>query len=254
VTKIPTPPLTGFGSTIVKISLLMMTVELIIMAGFNYFGVLPLDWKLAVLDAGLLAVVVATIAYFGFIRPKDQQILVAIDALTEARLDAENLARFDSLTGVLSRRALLDTLDTEVERAERYGRALTCIMLDLDHFKELNDRYGHQFGDRILHRIAQAISEHCRTNDHLGRYGGEEFLIILPETQIDDATKFAERIRLAVAETTLDGSEERVTLSAGVAEWHDGEGSASRLISQADLALFEAKAAGRNRIMVSKSA
>jgi len=253
VTKTSTPPLTGFGSTIVKIALVILAVELFIMLGFDWFGVLPFDWTLALLDAGLLAVVVAIIAYFGFIRPKDRQILAAIAALAEARLDAENLARFDSLTGVLSRRALLDALDTEVERAERYGRALTCIMLDLDHFKELNDTYGHQFGDKALHRIARVMSEHCRTNDHLGRYGGEEFLIILPETHIDDATKFAERIRSAVAETTLDRSKERITLSAGVAEWRDVEGSASRLISQADLALLEAKADGRNRVKVSKS-
>jgi diguanylate cyclase (GGDEF)-like protein len=87
----------------------------------------------------------------------------------------------------------------------------------------------------------------------LGRYGGEEFLIILPETRIDGATTFAERVRSAVAETTLDRDKERITVSIGVADWRDGDGSASRLISQADRALLEAKAAGRNRIIASQA-
>lgn len=243
----------GFGSTIVKIALVMFAVEILIMLGFHWFGVLPFDWRLALIDAGLLAVIVATIAYFAFIHPRDRQILAAIATLAEARRDAENLARFDALTGALSRRPLLEALDTEVERAERYGRALTCIMLDLDHFKAFNDTYGHQFGDKVLHRIARVIAEHCRTADHFGRYGGEEFLIILPETRVDDATNFAERVRLAVAETPLDVDEGRVTLSLGVAEWHDGGNSASRLISQADRAMLDAKAAGRNRVVVSQS-
>lgn len=253
MTKSSIPPLTGFGSTIVKIALVMLAVEILIMLSFHWFGVLAFDWRLALVDAGLLAVIVSTIAYFGFIRPKDQQILAAMSDLANARSEAENLARFDSLTGVLSRRPLLKALGAEVERAERYGRALACIMLDLDHFKAINDTYGHQNGDKVLHRIAQLISEHCRINDHVGRYGGEEFLIILPETQIDDAIKFAERVRVAVAETPLDHGEQRVTLSLGVAEWRDGTDSASKLIRQADLALLEAKAAGRNRVSARKS-
>jgi len=162
-------------------------------------------------------------------------------ALEEARLDAENLVRFDALTGVLSRRALLEALDLEVARAKRYGSALACLMLDLDHFKAINDTYGHPFGDRVLHLIARVMSDHCRTNDHLGRYGGEEFLIILPETRIDGATTLAERVRSAVAETSLGQDDERITLSIGVAEWRDGDGSAKRLIAQADQALLEAK-------------
>jgi len=248
VSRTSTPPLTGFGSTIVIIALVMFAVEIVIMLAFHRFGVLPFDWKIALVDAGLLAVVVSPIAYFGVIRPKDQQILSAMAALAEARLDAENEARYDALTGVLSRRAILDALDAEVERAARYGRALSCIMLDLDHFKVFNDTFGHQFGDEILHRIAQVISRHCRTNDRLGRYGGEEFLIVLPETRMDAATVIAERMRLAVADTPAGTGEEKVTLSLGVAEWRDGDGSASKLISRADLALFEAKAAGRNRV------
>jgi len=252
VTQTPQPPSTGFGLTIVKIALVMLAVEILIMLGFNWFEVQLLGWRLALVDAGLLAVIVATIAYFAFIRPKDRQIRAIMASLDEARRNAENLARFDALTGVLSRRALLEALDVEVARAKRYGSALACLMLDLDHFKRINDKYGHPFGDTVLHLIARVISEHCRTNDFLGRYGGEEFLIILPETQIDGATTIAERVRSAVAETSLDQNDERITLSIGVAEWRDGDGSAKRLIAQADRALLEAKSAGRNRIVTSQ--
>ena len=246
------PAPAGFGATIVKIALVMFAVEIFIMLGFYWFDLQLPDWKIALADASLLAVVVATIAYFVFIRPKEREIRSVMAALEKAKLDADILARFDALTGVLSRRALLDALNTEVERAKRYGNALACLMLDLDHFKRINDTYGHPFGDEVLRRIAGAISENCRPNDHLGRYGGEEFLIILPETRIDGATKFAERVRSAVAETSLDRKDERITLSIGVAEWRNGDDSKRRLISQADRALLEAKAAGRNRIIASQ--
>jgi diguanylate cyclase (GGDEF)-like protein len=252
VTQISPQRPTGSGSTIAKIALVMFAVEMLIMLGISWLEVQLPNWKLALVDAGLLAAVVATIAYYLFVRPKDQQVWAAMAALEEAKRDAEKLVRLDTLTGVLSRRALLETLDTEVERAKRYGGALTCLMLDLDHFKTFNDNYGHQFGDKVLHRIAQVIFGHCRANDHLGRYGGEEFLIILPETRIDGAIMFAERVRLAVAETPLDLNEERITVSIGLAEWCDGDALASSLISRADRALLEAKAAGRNRILASR--
>ncbi len=222
------------------------------MLSFYWLEVQLPDWKVALLDAGLLAVIVATIAYFFLVRPKDRQIRVAIAALEEARRHAEILARVDALTGVLNRRALFETLNKEVERAKRYGGALTCLMLDLDHFKAFNDTYGHQFGDKVLHLIARVIFEHCRASDHLGRYGGEEFLIILPETGIEGATMFAERVRSVVAQTPVDLDEERVTVSIGVAEWCDSDTSASSLISRADRALLEAKGAGRNRIVASQ--
>jgi PleD family two-component response regulator len=193
----------------------MLAVEILIMLGIYWLEVQTPDWKLALVDASLLAVIGATIAYFAFIRPKDRQISIVMAALEKARADAENRARYDELTGVLSRRALLEALQTEVE-------------------------------------VAQLIAEQCRTIDHLGRYGGEEFLIILPETALDGAARIAERIRSAVAGAAPDRNEERVTLSSGVAEWRQGEGSASSLVSRADQALLGAKAAGRNRILVSQ--
>lgn len=245
-------PAGGFVPMIVKIALVALVVEAFIMLGFYWLGMDLSNWRFALLDAGLLAVMVAVIAYFAFVRPKDRQIQAIMAALDEARLKAENLSRFDALTGVLSRRTILEALDKEVERAKRHGHALTCLMLDLDHFKKINDTHGHQFGDKALHRVAQVVSGLCRTNDHLGRYGGEEFLMILPETRIDGAIRFAERVRLAVAETRLDRFEERITLSIGVGEWHDDERSSNTLIAKADRALLEAKAAGRNHVVASQ--
>ena len=247
------PPRTGLSATILKIALVMLAVEIVIMLIFAWLGIEFSEWKLALIDATLLAVVVAPIAYFAFIRPKDRQIRAVMAALEEAKLEAEDVARHDELTDVLSRRALLEVFDMEVARAKRYGSALSCIMLDLDHFKRFNDTYGHQFGDRVLYLVARVIFGHCRTHDYLGRYGGEEFLIILPETRIDGATTFAERVRAAVAETPLDQDEERITVSIGVAQWHDGDDSASSLIARADQALLQAKAAGRNRIIANES-
>ena len=247
------PPPTGLGASILKIALVMLAVEIVIMLIFAWLGIEFSEWKLALIDATLLAVVVAPIAYFAFIRPKDRQIRTVMAALEEAKLEAEDVARHDELTDVLSRRALLEVFDMEVARAKRYGSALSCIMLDLDHFKRFNDTYGHQFGDRVLYLVARVIFGHCRTHDYLGRYGGEEFLIVLPETRIDGATMFAERVRAAVAETPLDQDEERITVSIGVAQWHDDDDSASSLIARADQALLQAKAAGRNRIIASQS-
>jgi len=237
---------------IVKIALVALLVEAFIMWGFYWLGMGLSNWRFALLDAGLLAVTVGVIAYFAFVRPKDRQIQAMMAALEEARLKAENLSRFDALTGVLSRRAILEAIDDEVDRAKRNGHAFTCLMLDLDHFKTINDTHGHQFGDIALHRVAQVVSELCRTNDRLGRYGGEEFLMILPETRIDGAIRLAERVRLAVAETHLDRLEERITLSIGVSEWHPDDRSSKTLIARADRALLEAKAAGRNHVVASQ--
>ena len=239
---------------IVKIALVALVVETLIMLGFYWLGLDLSNWKVALLDAGLLAVLVAVIAHYAFVHPKDRQIQSMMADLEKARLKAEELARIDSLTGVLSRRAVLEALDEEVERAKRHGDGLACLMLDLDRFKTINDRHGHQFGDKALRRIAQVIAELCRAYDHLGRYGGEEFLLILPETRIDGAVAYAERVRQAVEKTALNEGDERITLSIGVAEWLTDDGSPDTLIAEADQALFEAKAAGRNQVVAHGSA
>lgn len=243
-------PPSGFILMIVKIALVALVVETVIMLAFYWLGIGLSDWKFALLDAGLLAIFVAIIAYYAFVRPKDRQIRSMMTSLDQARLKAEELARLDALTGVLSRRAVLEALDEEVERAKRHGDGLACLMLDLDGFKAINDSYGHQFGDQALRRIARAIAELCRAYDHLGRYGGEEFLLILPETRLDGAVAFAERVRLAVAATALDENGECITISIGVTERLGDDVSSDTLIAEADRALLDAKNAGRNRVVV----
>ena len=163
-------------------------------------------------------------------------------------------ATYESLTGLLRREAILGQLDKELERAERYDRPLTIAMADLDYFKEVNDRYGHLAGDTLLKRIAQVIAGALRSTDWIGRYGGEEFLLVLPETDIAGACGVAEKIRLLVqrAQVPMDGGGMAgVTLSIGLASLDDAPGrkiTARNLIAAADRSLYEAKNSGRNRV------
>jgi diguanylate cyclase (GGDEF)-like protein len=165
-------------------------------------------------------------------------------------------ATYESLTGLLRREAILEQLDRELERAQRYSRPLTLAMADLDYFKDVNDRYGHLAGDTLLKAISQAASDGLRSTDWLGRYGGEEFLVVLPETDIAGAVSVAEKIRALVQKTSVpmdDGTLARVTISIGLASLRDDQPrqerlSARDLIAAADRSLYEAKNGGRNRV------
>src|SRR5512141_1022900 len=130
------------------------------------------------------------------------------------------LATVDHLTCVLNRQAVLATLETEIERASRFGHQLSVVMVDLDHFKRLNDSHGHAAGDRILRRVADTLRENVRSVDFVGRYGGEEFLLVLPEADVDAAASLAEKLRRLVGSQEValgDGNVSSATLSAGVA-------------------------------------
>jgi diguanylate cyclase (GGDEF)-like protein len=165
-------------------------------------------------------------------------------------------ATYESLTGLLRREAILEELDREMERAQRYGRPLTLAMADLDYFKEINDRYGHLAGDTLLKAISQAANEGLRSTDMIGRYGGEEFLLVLPETDIVGAVSVAEKIRALVQKTTVpmeDGTVVQVTISIGLASLFGTPARETRLtardlIAAADRSLYEAKNSGRNRV------
>jgi two-component system cell cycle response regulator len=165
----------------------------------------------------------------------------------------ELLARTDPLTQTLNRRALMDRLATELERARRYGLRLTVLMIDIDHFKAVNDSYGHLVGDEALREVARILQREARTVDVVARYGGEEFVVMLPETTDEGAMALAERIRQRIEEQPMVGGEAyswlRVTVSIGVAtvsEQH--RASTEDLIAQADEALYRAKSEGRNRV------
>jgi diguanylate cyclase (GGDEF)-like protein len=164
---------------------------------------------------------------------------------------------YEGLTGLLRREAILEQLDKELERAHRYRRPLTIAMADLDYFKDVNDRYGHLAGDSLLRRTAQVVAGALRSTDWVGRYGGEEFLLVLPETDIEGAGGVAEKVRTLVQRTRVpmeDGSTVRVTISIGLATLDDLRDTKERvtardLIAAADRSLYEAKHGGRNRVV-----
>lgn len=158
----------------------------------------------------------------------------------------------DGLTGVANRRSLEDTLSSEVRRAQRYSRPLSLIMFDLDHFKRVNDQWGHMAGDVVLASTAAVVRRTARAEDTVARYGGEEFAVVLPETTAAAGAALAEKIRLAV-QSHLYLSEDQVipvTVSLGVAEITAAMQSWQPLVRAADEKLYEAKRGGRNRVVV----
>jgi diguanylate cyclase (GGDEF)-like protein len=188
--------------------------------------------------------------------------MLRIHQLTE-QLHAANrrlrmLARTDELTHVRNRRGLRAALAREFRRAERYGGALTVMVFDVDRFKAVNDDHGHSVGDRVLYAVAQSLKRGVREVDVVGRSGGEEFIVVAPETPARDALLVAERLRREVAlraVTTPRGHEVRVTVSCGMATLSDvGARTIDELIDQADAALYRAKAHGRDRCEVAERA
>jgi two-component system cell cycle response regulator len=162
-------------------------------------------------------------------------------------------ATHDSLTGLLNHEEILDILDKELARSERDGVCVSIIMADIDHFKKINDTYGHLAGDAVLRIIAQEMHSMERSYDSIGRYGGEEFLIVLPECCMECAVAFAERLRSCVSRDSIDTSEGMiaVTISLGVAAGGKGQKlNEYRLVKAADTALYKAKENGRNRVEI----
>ena len=166
-----------------------------------------------------------------------------------ARLMSNALAR-DSLTGLLKHADIKEQVAAEVERATRSGSPLCVVMLDLDHFKLVNDNYGHATGDNVIHSLANLLRQRLRRIDSLGRYGGEEFTIVLPDCNLEQATVILNSIRERFAELPFVANNQTfsVTFSAGIAQ-NTGEHKANELIDQADQALYAAKKAGRNRVV-----
>ncbi|HJU84489.1 MAG TPA: GGDEF domain-containing protein [Holophagaceae bacterium] len=160
------------------------------------------------------------------------------------------LAITDGLTQVANKRCLLEFLERELTRVSRHKRPLTLAIADVDHFKKVNDTYGHLAGDRVLKGVAEAMQRLMRRDELLARYGGEEFVVVLPETPMERAIPFAERIRKVVEneEIDADGHALRVTISLGLAEVQPDEDRES-LIRRADALLYQAKHEGRNRVV-----
>ncbi|MBA7594547.1 MAG: diguanylate cyclase [Calditrichaeota bacterium] len=161
-----------------------------------------------------------------------------------------HMAMYDALTDILSRRALLEQAEVERQRTKRYGRDLSLLMIDIDHFKKVNDTYGHLIGDIVLKEVAQTLKKQTRRSDFVGRYGGEEFLIILPETSLNKALVLAEKLRKQVSELTIpvDGQVLKdITISIGATEYED-DPNIDEFINRSDKWLYAAKQNGRNQV------
>jgi len=173
-----------------------------------------------------------------------------VDHRRELERGLTELATTDSLTGLLNRRQFVNLSNHEVLRASRSGRPLSVCLFDLDHFKQVNDVYGHDAGDAVLKAVAEAVCRTVRKGDVAGRYGGEEFTLTLPDTNLDAAFELAERLRRTIAEARIPrgGDTLQITATFGVAAFHPQETTVEAALSRADKALYRGKADGRNRI------
>lgn len=171
-------------------------------------------------------------------------ISLVLMATERLRTELEHLAMHDSLTNALTRRHMNEAFEKELERCRRHGRSMALLLMDLDHFKSINDSYGHQAGDRVLVDFVIMVNALLRRPDQLGRFGGEEFMALLPDTTLDEAVLVADRIREACA---LAEQTPRFTVSIGVTTNRHDNDTVDTLLTRADAALYRAKDQGRNR-------
>jgi len=170
-------------------------------------------------------------------------------------IDLRYRSRHDALTGLLNRRAMEETLLVQMQRSRRTGEPFTVLMIDLDHFKTVNDRHGHAAGDRALKHTAAALKAELREVDAVGRFGGEEFLILMPGATVETALPVAERLRqaLVIDAAAVDGAALLLSASIGIAQWREPAEEPSRLLMRADAALYDAKQRGRDCVVVDAS-
>ncbi|MEI8603687.1 tetratricopeptide repeat-containing diguanylate cyclase [Pseudoalteromonas sp. B160] len=177
-------------------------------------------------------------------------IYIAYRLKHSAYLQVKELALRDQLTGLFNRRALHDIFELEMSGVNRNKKTFSIILLDIDHFKVLNDTYGHDYGDIVLQKVASALQDSIRSMDKVARWGGEEFLVFLPETNKEQASHLAEKLRLAVSNIELTYQDKllQVTVSLGVCEYNQ-QGEYKDMVKQADLGLYKAKETGRNKVV-----
>ena len=195
--------------------------------------------------------------YTGYVAPRgtslELRLARAVNDIGAALVDTHDRATYDRLTGVANRQSLLASLFAEVERATRYGRPLSVAFVDIDHFKAVNDTYGHAVGDVVLRGVAQTISESLRASDMIGRYGGEEFMLILTETDVEEGAVLTEKLRALVQRekfTVEGGPDIAVTISIGIAGGAGNKLRMDNLVRDADAAMYSAKSLGRNQTYV----
>lgn len=196
------------------------------------------------MNLGMGFLLIALMLYY-FVQDRGR----AYEKLQQSQVHIRHLMLTDELTGVANRRSLNERLGEELSRAVRYDTPLAIIMVDTDHFKAINDRYGHSIGDQVLVEVTGALNSHMRESDFLARYGGEEFIALLPQTDIEGAGAMAERMRQAVKQICCDSLSDGLTASFGVTAWQTGDDSDS-LLRRVDDAMYEAKRNGRDRVCI----
>jgi diguanylate cyclase (GGDEF)-like protein len=186
-------------------------------------------------------------------RLKNVELTREIEERKKVQAELERIATLDPLTGLFNRRHFFELTQQELERSRRYNRPISIIMLDIDHFKQVNDRFGHLVGDRVIVEVARRIQKALRRIDLACRYGGEEFAILLPETNLRQAEMVATRLwQLVTKQPTVSGELKlKITVSVGVATYQlEGMITVDTLLDQADQAMYQAKEAGRNRVVI----
>ncbi|MEX8495795.1 GGDEF domain-containing protein [Sphaerotilus sp.] len=228
-------------ATVVLVGLSVVTSEVLTLAWHLVSG-----WSLH--SQGLIIAALVPVPIASLCAGYTLQLIVALD---QAMRRLEALAMTDSLTGVRNRRCFMQAAALEFERATRHARPMAVVLIDVDHFKGINDRHGHQCGDQALIEIAQACQGTLRKTDLLARFGGEEFIVLLPETGQREAVRLAERMRNAVAADLRLPDHPRpgaVTISLGAVALSRSTPTLDVLIQAADQSLYDAKRAGRNRV------
>ncbi len=228
---------------------LLLVISTMVPQCIYYLTIAGVDSKLM---AFLIAIFIVFMANVGLQLHKDAiHVLSLNQELGKAKEKADQLARIDMLTGLNNRRAFFETGKLIVKNAQRYGRPLSMAMLDIDHFKLINDTYGHASGDEALKVVANVLSQGIRASDVSGRLGGEEFAIILQETNLTTAQQLIERLRKEVEQTRthFESQEICVTASFGLAELGKNPDNLDKLIDRADSAMYQAKKDGRNRVV-----
>lgn len=180
---------------------------------------------------------------------RESEMIIKSAELVMNQLELRSMANFDFLTGVFNRRCFISELDREMARLKRHPGKAVVAFLDIDHFKRVNDTFGHPVGDIVLREFASIVASQCRQSDLLARLGGEEFAVLLPDTDLECAQIWAERTRKQIAETRFDENDDlRMTVSIGLVEL-TGKQTSTDVTSMADCALYEAKRQGRNRVV-----
>lgn len=180
---------------------------------------------------------------------ENSELIAIIKSRIEKNREYNDLIDHDKLTGLLNRGGIDKRLEEEISRGKRYTNMFSIAMMDIDHFKKVNDTYGHQAGDIILRNVSWSIDNNIRDADYAGRYGGEEFLIVMPYTDKYHSLIAAERIRKALEGTGIKNTGIKITMSGGVSSYPEDGNDYKEIISSADIALYSAKNNGRNRVI-----